>query len=340
MKLAAIDYYLCPVSHQPLSLELSRATEEGAVIGGILTDSSQKAAYTVRDGIPDFTLHHSELPEHIQQNKLFYEKAAKEYDTGMDWLFQSFSADEKHLRKKMIDLLDLQPSACVLEIGAGTCRDSQEILRRLDASGKFFINDFSMNMLAVGRNRLQLDAIDPGSLPLVEFFTGDAASLPFPDNFFDAAYHFGGLNLFADKAKALQELSRVVKTGGKVVIGDESVPPWLQNTSFGKILINSNSLYRYQAPLECLPPNSQEVCVRWVLGEAFYVIDYRVSEGLPFLNLDLPIPGKRGGTHRTRYYGALEGINPETKEKMEQAASKEGISLHEWLERTIKKALP
>ena len=339
MKLAAKDFYICPLSHEPLALELSEATEAGDVIGGTLAASSRKATYPIRDGIADFYLCHCELPEDIQQNKLFYEKVAAEYDRGMDWLFQSFSVDEHLLRKKMVDLLELQPGACVLEIGAGTCRDSKEILRRLDASGKFFINDLSMNMLTVGRNRLQLDTIDSGRLPLVELFTGDAASLPFPDRFFDAAYHFGGLNLFADKAKALQELSRVVKAGGKVVIGDESVPPWLQNTTFGKILINSNSLYRYQAPLECLPPSAQEVCVRWVLGEVFYVIDYRVAEGPPFLNLDLPIPGKRGGTHRTRYYGALDGINPETKEKMEQVACKEGVSLHEWLERTIKARL-
>jgi ubiquinone/menaquinone biosynthesis C-methylase UbiE len=340
MKLAAKDYYVCPLSHEPLSLESAELTEQGDVTGGSLATASGRAAYPVRNGMPDFSLKHPDLPEDIRQNKLFYEKAAKEYDAGMDWLFQSFSVDENHLRKKMIDLLELQPGACVLEIGAGTCRDSREILQRLDASGKFFINDLSVNMLAVGRNRLQLDTSGHVKSPLVEFFTGDAASLPFPDNFFDAAYHFGGLNLFADKSGALQELSRVVKAGGKVVIGDEGVPPWLQNTTFGKILTSSNSLYRYQAPLECLPPNSQEVCVRWVLGEAFYVIDYRVSEGLPFLNLDLPIPGKRGGTHRTRYYGALEGINPETKEKMEQAAAKEGVSLHEWLERTIKKVLP
>ena len=340
MKIAAKDHYVCPVSHDALSLEASEVTEEGDVIGGILATSFRKNTYTIRDGIADFSLSHCKPPEDIQQNKLFYEKTAEEYDRGMDWLFQSFSVDENHLRKKMIDLLELRPDARVLEIGAGTCRDSREILQRLDVSGEFFINDLSINMLTIGRKRLTRGTIDYCKLPLVDFFVGDASDLPFPDNFFNAAYHFGGLNLFADKTKALHELSRVVKTGGKVVIGDESVPPWLRNTTFGKILINSNSLYRYQVPLECLPPNAQEVCVRWILGEAFYVIDFRVAEGLPFLNLDLPIPGKRGGTHRTRYYGALDGINPETKEKMEHAACKEGLSFHEWLERTVKAGLP
>lgn len=59
----------------------------------------------------------------------------------------------------------------------------------------------------------------------MEFSVGNASYLPFPDGFFDAAYHFGGLNLFTDKKRALAEMTRVVKRGGKVVAADEGLAP-------------------------------------------------------------------------------------------------------------------
>jgi len=162
--------------------------------------------------------------------------------------------------------------------------------------------------------------------------------LPFPDGFFDAAFHFGGLNLFSDKRKALSEMARVVRLGGKVVAGDESMAPWLRETEYGKILLNSNHLYSYTTPIEFVPDCARDVCLRWILGNAFYVIDFRVAEGPPPVDLDLPILGARGGTHRTRYYGKLEGVRAETKEKALAAARLRGVSAHEWLDKTVAEA--
>lgn len=79
-------------------------------------------------------------------------------------------------------------------------------------------------------------------------------------------------------------------------------------------MTTANKMYLHACPLECLPENAREVAVRWLLGNAFYVIDYRVGEGHPAIDLDLPIPGKRGGTYRTHYYGVMEGVRVETKE--------------------------
>src|SRR5207237_1494729 len=135
----------------------------------------------------------------------------------------------------------------------------------------------------------------------LEFHLSNVLHLPFADGVFDAAYHFGSLNTFGDKRRALLEMTRVVRPGGKVVIGDESVAPWLRRRRFGRMLLKANPLYRHLPPLAALPQNAREVSLHWVLGNAFYFIEFRVGEGPPPLNIDLPIPGRRGGTLRSRY---------------------------------------
>jgi hypothetical protein len=45
----------------------------------------------------------------------------------------------------------------------------------------------------------------------------------------------------------------------------------------------------------------------------------------------------RGGTHKTRYYGNLEGVRPETKELAIRAREALGVSMHEWLDSVVEK---
>jgi ubiquinone/menaquinone biosynthesis C-methylase UbiE len=276
-------------------------------------------------------------PEETRE-KEYYEATARSYDDELDWLFRSFKLDEQSVRAKMIDLLELGAGDRVLEVGAGTCRDTEGIAARLGPEAELFVQDLSPSMLSIGRDRLREAGALDGSHGRVEFFVGNVATLPFPDGALDAAYHFGGLNLFSDPAKALAEMARVVRVGGKVVVGDEGMAPWHRNSEYGAILMNSNQLYRYEPPLEALPENVRDAGVRWLIGNAFYVIDFRVGEGLPEVDLDLPILGRRGGTHRTRYYGNLEGVTVEAKQMAEEAAAGSGMSIHEWLDNAVRAA--
>ena len=235
----------------------------------------------------------------------------------------------------MVDLLEIRPRFRVLETGCGTCRDTSQIRSRLSAAGELFVTDLAPNMLRAGRNRLEQLGNEENYAPL-EFFVADASHLPFDDGFFDAAYHFGGINVFDDVSQGLKEMARVVKVDGKVVVGDEAIAPWLRESEYGQVLLNSNPLYHHEAPLHLLPDNAKDVRVRWFLGNAFYLIDYRVGAGPPRVNLDLPIPGRRGGTHRSRYYGRLEGVSPELKALAERAAETSGKSYHVWLEDAVR----
>ena len=112
-------------------------------------------------------------------------------------------------------------------------------------------------------------------------------SLPFPDGFFDAAFHFGGINLFGDKRKAVAEMARVVRKGGRVVFGDEGLAPWLRDTEYGRILMSSSPLYAYEIPFEAVPPSARDVSVRWMIGNAYYLVAFTVADGRPFASSDV-----------------------------------------------------
>ena len=256
----------------------------------------------------------------------------REYDRRMDVLLRTFGADDTQLREQLMAPLGLQRGARVLETGCGTCRDTRHLAAR---AGRVIATDLSGDMIRGGRAAM---AGGP-EIDRVRFCVSDAIALPFRSGAFDAAYHFGGLNLFSNITQGIAEMARVVKPGGRVVVGDEGLAPWLADSEFGKILLNSNPLYRHQPPLGQLPVSARQVTCRWILNGAFYVIDFTVGEGEPFLDLDVEFPGARGGSHRTRYYGKLDGVAPELRQQAVDAAAREGVSLTAWLDRTLRRAL-
>lgn len=329
MKFNQEIFYLCPLSLEKLVLE-NPTIKDGMIESGFLCiDGNSK--YNINEGIPDFRIH-NELPAIVKETLNYYEKEAGIYDKYLPLTFQTFGVDEDKVRNDMIDLLCLESDHKVLETGCGTGRDTQIIASRLGSEGELHAQDLSLSMLKQAMSKLQPYVSDIG----LEFSVGDATHLPYPDNFFDSAYHFGGINTFYDIQKALKEISRVVKVGGKVVIGDESMPPWLRESDFGKILMNSNPHYKYDLPLRFLPECAREVNLKWIIGGVFYLFDFTVGEGAPKADFDFIIPGPRGGSHRTRYFGNLEGVTSEAKELAIKAQQLSGKSMHEWLTDAIK----
>lgn len=292
MKRSTANFYRCPASNDKLALTAGQLNGE-EVLRGTLT--AQGRSYEITDGVPNF-IYPKQLLEDDADVLRKYDEAADKYEVGLDWLFGSFFEDEVAVRNQMIDLLGLQPNSRVLEVGCGTGRDSALIADRLSSSGSLFLQELSSGMMNICRKSLSQKKVP------IEFSLANAAYLPFADQSFDAVYHFGGINTFSEKQRAFSEMTRVAKKGGVVVIGDESVPPWLREKDFGKILMKANPLYEHRVPLECIPESARNVSVKWVLGNAFYVIRYEVGDGPPPVDLDRPIPGK-GDSLRSRYYG-------------------------------------
>lgn len=311
--------YRCPVSGEPLALLAE---------GGYHSPSGR--VYPLVDGIPDFAAQ-GELSPLMQEELAYYEANAERYDDVEQLTFRIQKADEHAVRERFVDALNLRPESRVLDATCGTGLDAQHLLRRLGADGFLQLQDLSQAMLRVCRAKFADDS-------RVRVCRADAGHLPYPDRSFDGVLSFGGANVFDDLAGALREMVRVTKVGGRVVFGDESMPPWLKDTEFGRILSHNNRLFAHPLPLAALPVEARDVVIRYVIGGVYYLIEFTVGEGEPEADFDLPIPGMRGGTLRTRYHGRLEGVTPEAKRMAIAAAASSGMSLHDWLDRAVRAA--
>jgi ubiquinone/menaquinone biosynthesis C-methylase UbiE len=332
MRTERLADFRCPMSGARLTLT-DAVVEHGEVASGRL-QAPDGSAYPIEHGVPNF-VDPSTLTAMEAGTAADYDRVADEiYDVAVDWQFAAMYEDEDVVREAMVDLLDLSPGANVLEVGCGTGRDSFRLARRLGTDGRLHMQDLSSRMVhacvrkMVGRS---------DATCALDYSVSNATRLPFADDTFDAVFHFGGFNQFGDLRRGAAELTRVAKPDGRIVIGDEAVAPWLKGTEFDAIVTANNPLFRADTPLEMLPVGARDVTVRWIIGNSFYVISFRKGAGAPPLNLDLPHRGWRGGTMRSRYFGVLEGVTVEAKAQANEAAARSGLSVHEWLDRLIKK---
>jgi ubiquinone/menaquinone biosynthesis C-methylase UbiE len=288
--------------------------------------------YPVVSGIPDFRLP-KVLPEKTKTTKEFYDARAVQYEENMHLTFKTHNLDEETTRADFIDLFRFTGSEKILEVGCGTGRDSSIIAERLTSDGELALTDISENMLKICAEKAKTW---PANSHLC---LANSIYLPYPDRYFDAVYSFGGLGEFPNVGASLIEFVRVTRLGGKIIVGDESMPPWLRDTYFDNVLRKTNPQFAEEVPLKEIPVDARDVKVSWVLGGVFYLIEFTVGDGEPSGNFDFKIPGFRGGTYRTRYEGELEGITKETKEEVINLVRKRNISMHDWLEAAVCAAL-
>jgi SAM-dependent methyltransferase len=300
------------------------------IVEGVLRNS-ENMTFPIKDGIPNFVWPRT-LLEADALTLQSYEDIAQEYDRYAPLPFITYREDEYDVRERMVDKLELRTDSKVLEIGCGTGIGAVHLARRLGEGGKLYLQEISPSLLAIAVKKLQAQAI------AAEFSLANGSYLAFPDNFFDAAHHFGGINTFAEIPRCLSELARVVKPGGKIVIGDEGLGPWLRDTEMGRIMTNSNPLLKCEPPMQSLPATATEVQLEYIMMGAFYVIEFRVAASPPQPDYHMQIPSARGGSHWTRYYGQLEGVSDEAKRLAQEARAKTGLSMHDWLDRVVREA--
>jgi ubiquinone/menaquinone biosynthesis C-methylase UbiE len=326
--------FRCPRTGSPLRLEAAKQRGREVVAGKLV--SAEGVEYPIENGVPNFveTALLTAIEAHTKEE---YDRVADGiYDIALDWQFAALHEDENTVRESMVDMLHLGKDAHVLEVGCGTARDSFRLAQRLGPQGRLHMQDLSPGMVhACVRKMAEPDLARRFSCEL-DYSVSNATALPFPDDMFDAVFHFGGFNQFGDLHKGAAELTRVARKGGTIVFGDEAVAPWLRGTEFEAIVTTNNALFKAEAPLHVLPESARDVSVRWIMANCFYVIGFRKGDGPPPLDLDLPHKGWRGGSMRSRYFGVLEGVTPEAKTLAKQAAIAAGTSVHQWLDTLVK----
>ena len=147
-----------------------------------------------------------------EYNRQFFDGLAVKYDATN--ALHSFGT-KPAMDRAAVARLPIPEHGRVLDVCAGS-GDISIGLARLHPGARVVGVDVSVPMLEVARRKA-------AGLENVEFVTGDAMRLPFPDASFDAAIISFGLRNITDIEAGLREMIRVVRPGG-----------WISNIDQGK----------------------------------------------------------------------------------------------------------
>lgn len=127
MKEKALEVYRCPVTGE--SLRLADAVRQGQEImnSTLLTTNNR---YPIENGMPVFAATEQlDGSAHFARN--YYASIANSYDENVHVTFDLYNESELDVRLSMINLLNLNKHSKVLEISAGTGKDSELIVNIL-----------------------------------------------------------------------------------------------------------------------------------------------------------------------------------------------------------------
>src|ERR687885_2084667 len=138
-------------------------------------------------------------------------------------------------RARLRRILAPRPGERVLEVGPGTGYYTLNVAQQLAPDGTLDILDLQQQMLDHTMRR----AREHGITNIVPT-QGDAVALPYPDDTFDATYMTVTLGEIPDQNAALRELHRVLRPGGRLVVGEIFGDPHM--VPFGSLRTRAEAL--------------------------------------------------------------------------------------------------
>jgi ubiquinone/menaquinone biosynthesis C-methylase UbiE len=118
-------------------------------------------------------------------------------------------------RDRLRSVLEPAAGERVLEVGPGTGYYALPVASWLGPSGRLDVLDIQQEMVDHTLRRASAEG-----LANIAGEVGDAREMPYEDSSFDAAYLVTVLGEIPDQDAALRELRRVVKPGGRIVVGE------------------------------------------------------------------------------------------------------------------------
>lgn len=111
---------------------------------------------------------------------------------------------------------EIYPGQRIVDVGCGAGLDSLIAAKKVGPAGRVIGVDMTPSML----DKAHQAAEEAGLTNVVEFREGYAEALPVPDGWADVVISNGVLSLIPDKYTALEEMSRVLKPGSRLQVGD------------------------------------------------------------------------------------------------------------------------
>jgi len=177
----------------------------------------------------------------------------------------------------------------VLDVAGGSGDLSSLFSQKVGKNGEVVLTDINASMLSVGRDRL----MDKGLI--IPTLQCDSEKLPFPDRYFDCVIVAFGLRNMTHKDKALAEMQRVLKIGGRLLVLEfskvwEPLAPLYDAYSFkllplmGKFFAKDAESYKYLAESIRMHPD-QETLRQMMMEAGLAKVDYyNLSAGVVALH--------------------------------------------------------
>jgi ubiquinone/menaquinone biosynthesis C-methylase UbiE len=119
---------------------------------------------------------------------------------------------KQQYKRRVLELLEVRPGMAMLEAGCGAGQDARDLAAIVGPGGHVTGLDYSQTMVEEARRRYGAHG-----LPL-DFVQGDLHALVFADASFDRCRADRTFMHLADPRRALGELARVLKPGGRLLI--------------------------------------------------------------------------------------------------------------------------
>ncbi len=186
-----------------------------------------------------------------QQVSKMFDNIAGNYDFLNHFL--SLNMDKTWRRKMIAELNTVNPKN-VLDVATGTADVAINTIKQLSINDLTIKGvDISAEMLNIGRKKIEKEGLSER----IELTLGDSEQLPYEGNKFDAVTVAFGVRNFENLERGLQEMHRVLRGGGKLVVLEFSKPtifPFRQLYNFyfkyilpsiGKLTSKDNRAYTY-----------------------------------------------------------------------------------------------
>ncbi|HKJ71946.1 MAG TPA: class I SAM-dependent methyltransferase [Gammaproteobacteria bacterium] len=235
--------------------------------------SGQRTNREQGQGTTHFGFQEVPLGEKARRVRGVFDSVAGSYDLMNDLMSGGL---HRYWKRYTVWRAEAKAGDRVLDIAGGTGDLARQFAPLVGPRGWVLVSDINYEMLHVGRRRLA----DEGLVGNLVWVTADAETMPLPDDQFDVITVAFGLRNMTRKGRALQELLRLLKPGGQLLVLEFSHPvmplkPFYDAYSFkiiprlGQLIAGDRESYQYL--VESIRQHPDQRTLREMFADAGFV---------------------------------------------------------------------